>query len=187
MRALKFATSFAVAVACLLVAGCETMPSATYSNLGDNTYALRKFEGAKVRVATINDQSSFDSSCRLMGPIKTSGNRSLADFIRDSFNDELKFAGIFSDDQASVQLVATLHRASFSSTTGLTGGRWDFSLQVANPSNGRSVITSLQYDFDSGFIGDNACRNVANAITPSVQRLINRTISDPGFAALIGK
>jgi len=186
MRALKFAKSFAVAVACLLVAGCETMPSATYSNLGDNTYALRKFEGAKVRVATISDQSSFDSSCRLMGPIKTSGNRSLADFIRDSFNDELKFAGIYADDQV-VQLVAMLQRASFSSTTGLTGGRWDFSLQVANPSNGRSVTTSMQYHFDSGFIGDNACRNVANAITPSVQRLINRTISDPGFAALIGR
>ena len=71
--------------------------------------------------------------------------------------------------------------------TGLTGGSWSFSLQVANPANGRSVTGISQYTFDSGFSAGVACMNVANALTPAVQRLIQKTVSDQSFASMIGK
>jgi hypothetical protein len=177
----------ALIAASVLLSGCETMQPASYANYGDNTFTLRKFNGAKLRVSSINDQSHFDSSCRLVGPIKTAGNRPIAEFIKDSFNDELKFAGTFSDDQSTTELTATLQSASFSSMSGFTGGHWDFSLQLTNPASGRTVTGNAQYEFDSGFDAATACRNVSNALTPAVQRLINKTMSDPSFASLIGK
>jgi len=176
----------ALAVASLL-AGCETMAPASYSNYGDNTYTLKKFDGAKVRVSSMNDLSHFDSGCRMVGPVKTAGNRPIAEFIKDSINDELKFSGIYSDDQSSVQLAATLNAASFSSMTSLTRGYWTFSLQLSNPANGRSVTADTKYDFDSAFDAATACLNTANALTPAVQRLINKAVSDPGFGPMIGR
>lgn len=173
--------------AALGVAGCETMQPASYANYGDNTFALKKLAGAKVRVGTINDVSNFDSGCRLVGPIKTAGNRPLAEFIRDSLNDELKFAGLYSDDLGTVRLDATLQQASFSSMTGLIRGHWTFSLQLSNPQNGRSLTANTNYDFDSGFDAPTACMNTSNALTPAVQRLINKIVTDPAFPALIGR
>ena len=169
------------------MAGCETLSPATYSNYGDNTFSLRKLDGAKVRLATIADQSNFDSGCRLVGPIKTAGDRPVAEFIRDSFNDELKFAGLYSDAQDTTVLNATLRSANFSSLAGLTQGHWTFSLQLANAENGRILVANSNYDFDSGFVADVACRNVSNALTPAVQRLINKAVSDPEFGTLVKK
>lgn len=171
----------------MALSGCETMQPASYANYGDNTFALRKLDGAKVRVSSMNDQSKFDSGCRMVGPIKTAGNRPLADFIKDSLNDELKFAGLYSDDMSSVQLDATLNAASFSSMTSFTRGYWSFSLQLSNRANGRSLTADSKYDFDSGFDAATACLNTSNALTPAVQRLIYKAVSDPAFASLLGR
>jgi hypothetical protein len=176
----------AVLAAALLLTGCETMQPASYANYGDNTYELRKLTGAKVRVSDIMLVGKFDNGCRMVGPIKTAGNRPIADFIRDSFNDEFKFAGVYSEDAGVSELKATLNSAEFSSMTGLTRGYWSFSLQLANPANGKSLTTTSRYDFDSGFDAPTACMNTSNALTPAVQRLIHGAIIDPGFHALIG-
>ncbi|HVP84551.1 MAG TPA: hypothetical protein VMS78_07520 [Rhizomicrobium sp.] len=183
----KFVAIFAAGLLALGLSACETMQPATYSNYGDNTFELRKIEGVKVRIGSITDQSKFDSNCRLVGPIKTSGNRPIAEFVKDSFNDELKFAGLYSDDPSTVNLAATLQSASFSSMEALTQGHWDFSLQLANPANGKTIVANSSYSFDSGFVADIACANVSNALTPAVQRLIHTAISNTEFRALIGK
>jgi hypothetical protein len=69
----------------------------------------------------MTNQSAFDLGCLLVGPIEVSGNRPMFQFIQDSFNDEFKFAGVYSDDPDAVQLAATLTEARFSSMTGLIG------------------------------------------------------------------
>lgn len=171
----------------LTLAACETMPPSTYSNYGDNTFMLRKYTGAKVRLGSMNDLSKYDSGCRLVGPIKTAGNRPMAQFVQDSFNDELKFSGLYSDDPDTVSLTGTLQTADFTSMTGMTSGHWTFSLQLANSANGRTLGANYTYEFDSGFVAETACRNVSNALTPAVQRLINKAVSDPSFGALIAK
>jgi hypothetical protein len=177
----------AVAALGLLMAGCSTIQPASYANYGDNTFALRKVSGAKVRVVSMNDLSKFDSGCRMAGTMKTAGNRPMAEFIKDSLNDELKFAGLYSDDPGTSELSATLNSAEFSSMTNLTRGFWSFSLQVSNRANGRSLVENSRYDFDSGFDAMTACMNSANAITPAVQRLIYKVVSDPSFPGLVGR
>jgi hypothetical protein len=183
---IQFRAATSVAALAIALAACQTMPSATYSNFGDNTYALHKLEGAKVRLGVMTDNSGFDSGCRLVGPIKTAGNRPIAEFIRDAFNDEFKFAGVYSDEAAAANLTGTLRSAEFTSMTGMTQGHWSFSVQLSNPANGKSLTASTEYDFDSGFIAEDACRNVSNALTPAVQRLINKAVADPSFPELIG-
>jgi hypothetical protein len=181
----QFRVTFVVTLLALGLAACETMQPATYSNYGDNTFELHKFGGSEVRIGSVTDQSNFDSNCRLVGPIKTSGDRPIAEFIKDSFNDELKFAGLYSNDPGTANLTMTLKTASFSSMQTLTQGHWDFSLQLTNPANGKTVVANSSYSFDSGFNGANACANVSNALTPAIQRLIHAAISDSQFEALI--
>ena len=173
-------------MAVLALAACESMQPATYANLADNSYALRNLSGAKVSVSKLDDKSDFDPGCRLVGPIKTSGARTIARFIQDSLNDELKFAGAYSIEPNSAALTATLQSAAFSSSSGLTEGWWTFSLELANPKNGRTLVANSRYDFHSGFTATVACANASQDLTPAVQMLINKVVTDPGFPALIG-
>jgi hypothetical protein len=183
---MKYLVAAAFLAVGTLLAGCQTMQPASYSNYGDNTFTLRKLAGAKVRVASINDLSKFDSGCRMVGPIKTAGNRPLAEFVRDSLNDEFKFAGIYSDNPGTTELSATLNSGEFSSMSALTQGYWSFSLQLANQATGKSLTAASRYNFDSGFDAATACMNTSNALTPAVQRLIYKAVSDSEFGALLG-
>ena len=182
---MKFCAAAMMVAVGLLLAGCTTTQPASYSNYADNTYALKKLPGAKARVSSMTDLSKFDSGCRMMGPIKTAGSRPIAEFIRDSLNDELKFAGVYSDEAGSAELAATLNSGEFSSMTGLTRGYWNFSLQLSNPANGKSLTANSRYDFDSAFDAQNACANTSNALTPAVQRLLYKVVSDPEFHSLV--
>ena len=66
------------------------------------------YPNAKLAVASMEDVSRFDSGCRLVGPITASGNRTVPQFVYDSFNEELKFANLYSTDQGASQLKLTL-------------------------------------------------------------------------------
>jgi hypothetical protein len=182
MRSIK---AIALALVGVTVSACETMSPATYSNFGDNSLQLRMYSSAKLVVAGLEDESKFNSGCRLVGPITASGNRTIPQFVQDSFNEELKFAGIYSNDQGSAKLKLTLVSASFSSTSNLTSGWWDFTVKLDNAANNRSLTASSKYEFQSGFNATVACQNTSQALTPAVQRLINSVVSNPGFRPLI--
>ena len=182
---MRYIPSIAATLMALALSACETMSPATYANFADNSLTLRMFSTSKVVIASMNDQSNFNSGCRLVGPITASGNRTIPKFVEDSFNEELKFAGIYSTDADAAKLNLTLTAASFSSTSNLTSGWWDFGLRLDNPANNRSVTATSKYEFQSGFNATVACQNTSQALTPAVQRLINSAVSNPDFRALI--
>lgn len=173
----------AVLVVGTLLAGCSTMTPTSYAPYADNNVALRKFDGTTVHIASFTDASNFDPACRLMGPIQASGNRSVAQFVSDSFNDEFKFAGIHGSGTA---LQGRLDKAVFSSMDGLTNGSWELTATLTNPANGKSLTASARYQFPSGFDAMTACTQTAQALTPAVQRLVNAAVSDSKFAELLG-
>lgn len=181
---MKYAPRIAVALLAISLAACETMTPATYANYADNSVALRMYPNAKVIVESVDDQSRFDPGCRLVGPIEASGNRTVPQFVLDSFNEELKFANMYS---AAAKLKLTLESASFSSLSGLTNGWWDFTVKLDNPANSRSLSANSRYEFQSGFNAAVACQNTAQALTPAVQRLINKAVADPQFRGLIAR
>lgn len=134
-----------------------------------------------MRIASMGAPSSYDSSCRLMGPIQASDGMSIPQFVEKAFNDEFKFASVYSD--AGTALTGTLTKIEFSSTSGLTNGWWDLGLTLTS-SNGKTMSAENRYEFKSGFDAITACNQTAQALGPAVQDLIKKVVSDPSFSSL---
>ena len=118
----------------------------------------------------------------MMGPIQASDGMSIPQFVEKAFNDELKFANIYSD--SGISLAGTLNKIQFSSTSGLTNGWWDIGLTLTS-SNGKAISVENRYEFKSGFDAITACNQTAQALGPAVQDLIKRTVTDPAFGQLL--
>ncbi|HET7730168.1 MAG TPA: hypothetical protein VFK48_09060 [Usitatibacter sp.] len=170
-----------VALAALLPA-CMSMTPAQYMVSAESREVLRKYEGAKVRVARLAGPADFDAMCRGAGDVKAADGLSIPQFIEKSFNDEFRFAGIHSND--GVELAGTVTRLAFSSTAGLVNGWWEIGVALRSGS-GASVSVEVRHDFHSGFDGVTACNNTSQALGTAVQALVRKTISDPAFAALV--
>jgi hypothetical protein len=179
---LPMRTVMALCGVALLSAACSTMTPARYSLSIDNNQALKQFAGSKARVASISSAADYDANCRLMGPIQASDGMTIPQFIEKAFNDELKFANIYSDQ--GMALTGRLIRIAFSSTSGLTSGWWDLALTLAS-SNGKSMIAAIRHEFKSGFDAITACNQTAQALGSAVQDLIKKTVTDPEFGALL--
>jgi len=172
----------AVCVVVLMSAACSTMTPARYSVSIDNNQALKQFAGSKVRIASITPVTDYNATCRLMGPIQASDGMTIPQFIEKAFNDELKFANLYSGQ--GIALTGRLMRVSFSSTSGLTNGWWDLALTLTS-SNGKSMSAENRYEFKSGFDAITACNQTAQALGPAVQDLIKKTVTDAHFADLL--
>lgn len=171
-----------VVVVLALSSGCSTMTPARYAVSVDNNQALKSYSGAAIKVASVTAAGSYNANCRLMGPIQASDGMTIPQFVEKAFNDELKFANIYSD--GGVSLVGTLTKIEFSSTTGLTNGSWDLAMTLKS-SNGKSMDSAVNYGFKSGFDAITACNQTAQALGPAVQDLIKKVVTDPQFASLV--
>lgn len=180
----KLLSVVSIVATCFVLAGCSTMTPSTYAVNADNNVALRKLAGARVNVSNMVDASNFSANCRLMGPIEASNKRSIAQFVQDLFNDELKFADVYG---TNVALDARLDHAEFSSTSGLTNGWWDLAATLKNPKTGASLSAQSRYEFPSGFDAATACTQTAQALTPAVQGLIKNAVTNPEFSNLVSK
>ena len=169
-------------IAVFTLAGCSTMTPARYSPSADANLALDRYVGARARVASLSMPDDADVNCRLMGPIKAADGMSIAEFIAEAFNTEFKFADIFAED--GVVLSGSVDRVEFSSIVGLTNGRWDLALTLRS-SNGATLSVQNLYEFKSGFDAITACNQTAQALGSAVQELVELTVSDPGFEALL--
>lgn len=167
---------------CAAMAGCSTMTPARYSVSVDNNQLLKQYAGKNLELASLGAPASYDSNCRLMGPIHAGDNMTIPQFVQKAFNDELKFAGLYSEN--ATKLDGMLDKIQFSSTSGLTSGWWDLALTLKS-SNGKSLSTQNKYEFKSGFDAITACNQTAQALGPAVQDLIKKAISDPAFQTLL--
>jgi hypothetical protein len=165
-----------------VTAGCSTMTPARYAVSVDNNQALKQYAGSAVKMGSVSAAAAYDANCRLMGPIKASDDMTIPQFIDKAFNDELKFANIYSD--TGTTLNGSLTKIAFSSINGWTNGVWDLALDLKS-SNGKSMSVVSSYGFKSGFDAITACNQTAQALGPAVQDLIKKTVTDPQFAALL--
>ncbi len=164
------------------VVGCSTMTPARYAVSVDNNQVLKQYSGKTLNLASMGAPADYDSACRLMGPIKASDNMTIPQFVAKAFNDEFKFAGLYSENGTKID--GALTKIKFSSTSGLTSGWWDLGLTLTS-GNGKSLSTENRYEFKSGFDAITACNQTAQALGPAVQDLIKKTVSDPAFPTLL--
>lgn len=166
----------------LILSACSTMQPPRYSVSVDNIQALKKYEGAEVYVSSLSRSATFDSNCRLMGPIEPADGLSITEFISKAFNDEFRMAEIYST--SGTKITGDIAKIQFSSITGVTNGYWDIKLNLSS-SNGQTLTISKKYEFKSGFDAITACNATADALSPAVQDLIRATINHPDFGKLI--
>ncbi len=180
---MKRLMSFVPILLAMLTASCSTMTPARYSVSIDNNQVLKQFAGAKVLLANLEPPPAFEANCRLVGPIEAKDGLTIPQFIQKAFNDEFKFANIF-DEQQGVKLTGKVDKIEFSSASGLTNGWWDLAITLQS-ANGASMSTANRYNFKSGFDAITACNQTAQALTPAVQDLIYKTITDSRFGTLM--
>jgi len=164
------------------LSACSTMQPPRYAVSVDNIQELKNYDGSKVQVASLTQSGKFAANCRLMGPIEPADGLTVPDFISKAINDEFKMAGIHSEDGASI--TGDVTKIDFSSSAGLTNGFWDIAVDLQS-SNGNTLSASNKYDFKSGFDAVTACNASADALTPAVQDLINKIVTDPQFSSLL--
>lgn len=171
-----------LAVIVVTLAACSTMTPARYSPSADNQVALRAMTGAATHVVQIQASANYSANCRMAGPIQASDGMTIPQFVQKALNDELKMAGLYSEQENPIS--GELTKIEFSSTAGLTNGWWNLALTLKN-STGKSVSAEVTYKFKSGFDALTACNQTAQALGPAVQDLIKQLVADPEFNNIV--
>lgn len=177
----KLLSTAIVLIIALTLVGCAT--TQRYAVSIDNTQKLKEFGGAKVRVVSLTQSATYNSLCRLSGPIRLPDDLTVSQYIAKAINDEFKAADIYAENE-SVSLSGDVTQVSFSSIVGLIQGEWNIDLMLKS-SNGKRIWVSNTYSFKSGFDALSACNATASAFGNAVQDLVSVLINHPKFGDLI--
>jgi hypothetical protein len=174
-----------IAIIVGVLSGCETTNSIPYKASTNNIVAIQqtvKPSGGKVNVGGIEMASGAEESltCRLMGPIKVAPGKTLPEYIKDAFVEEL-FAAQAYDPKASTVISGTITHMSFKS---VAPASWKIDMAVKSTVSAGYTV-AIEYSFNTSFSAYSACKNVADAFGPAVQELLRLVVTDPGFAALV--
>lgn len=168
-------------VIALLVSGCSTYATSRYSPSTDNIMALKKMRPATVNVGkfTASEPDKSSTHCRLVGPIATPDDEPFSEYIKKAFTDELKLAELYSPE-SSILITGNLDEVDSSSQLGM----WNLKLTLISSTGARST-THDQFSFSTGYFGEAACNQTAQAFVPAVQDLLKKAIASPDFQRLI--
>ena len=173
------------ALAITVLSGCA-MKAQPYQIRFENQQSLAELgiEKFSVGVDGFEQPESFDSMCRLMGPIAAPEGETFGGYIRAAFLKELEAAKLHAQSNPKVTVKGEILKMSFGSAEGITNGLWTFEVLYTS-SNGQSYRVSDSYKFSSGFDAISACNNTANAFGPAVGQMLNKTFSSLEFARLL--
>jgi len=167
------------AVAVLVLSACSYIPPSQYFTTSEVGDALRRLPPVKLEVASVQSSVNISMACRGMVPIPIAGNLTLPDFIKGAFNQEFMAADFDSFAQSD--------GADDGVKLRVTNGWWAFLITVRNPATGYEYDVAARYDFATAYDGVVACTNTGLALTPSVQKLVQTTVSNEKFFDLISQ
>lgn len=168
-----------------VLSGCQSFNAPMYGVSTDTNYAIKSLKvNESISVGDFSLSKPSDMTCRAVGPISLPNNLSFQAYLKKAFEDELKVGGAYAYQSPKIVLSGRINKLDMSSSKGITRGYWDIEITVES-SNGQSIIASEYYEFDSGFEGNAACMNTANALMPAVQNLVGKVIKSPKFKDLI--
>lgn len=182
---MKSINTIIISAIAFLITGCETTNSIPYKASTSNVISIQQklqASGKKLSVGNVSSAAGVDSNpmCRLMGPIKVSPGKTLPQYIKEAFQEELFMAQVYQADSNNI-IEGKVEALSFSS---VSPASWNITMSVkSNTSNGYSV--SIKYPFDTSFSAYSACKNVADAFAPAVQELLKQVVNDPQFISLV--
>ena len=168
----------------LVLSGCETTNSIPYKASTANVISIQQklqTQGKKVNIGLFTLAPGVEENllCRLNGPVKVVPGKSLSQYIRDAFQEELFIAQVYQAN-APTTISGQLEVLNFSS---IAPASWNIIMTVkSNTSPGYAV--SIKYPFETSWTAYSACKNVANAFGPAVQELLKQVVNHPHFSSL---
>lgn len=181
---LMFRNLLVILSATVLLAACETPTTGRYAISAENNMAIKAVGATGIGISTFAPPAKFEETCRALGPLKVSDNLTHTQYIQKAFEDELKVASAYAQAPARVTLSGKVNRLEFSSARAMTGGSWNIDL-VLTSSNSKTLTVREYYEFNSGFVATEACRQTADAFARAVQDLVSKAVKDPAFPALV--
>ncbi|MCL1078495.1 hypothetical protein D5R81_10920 [Parashewanella spongiae] len=171
-------------VSIMFVSGCSTTNSIPYKASTANVITIQQAiadSGEKITLGDIKPAAGVDESpmCRLMGPVKVAPGKTLSQYIKDAFQEELFLAQVYDVNSKNV-ISAEVTEIKFSS---ISPASWKIGMRVSS-NNSNSYEVSTDYRFDTSWDAYSACQNVADAFGPAVQNLLKQVVSDPKFKTL---
>lgn len=167
------------------LAGCETPTSQRYSISVENNMAIQRLGATGVTIGTFSEPVTFEAMCRLVGPLRAPDGMTHTQYIQRAFDSEFKLASRGGTGAAPrVVLSGGVTRLAFATFSPGARDYWAIDLTLRS-SNGKSLDTQVRYPFDSGYLGQEACRQAAEAFPRAVQDLIANTLQHSQFANLL--
>ena len=172
------------ALVIFVLSGCSTTNSIPYKASTENLIAIQQTlqaQGKKVRIGKIEPANGVEEHlmCRLVGEVKVAPGKTLSEYIKDAFEEELFKAQVY-DPKASTIINGKITAISFSS---VSPANWIIEMEVSsNYSPGYTV--SVKYIYNTSWLAPNACQNVADSFGPAVQELLKKVVNHPQFASL---
>lgn len=167
-----------------LLSGCETpILAPPYPQSTVTTGHLRAARPVKIGLSTFEGPARLDN-CRGLKPLKLPAEVSPALYIQKAFEAEFRAAEILATSGGDITLSGRIDTVDFSSTRLITMGQWTIGLSLRS-SNGKTLRVLENHEFDSAFEARESCRYTADAFAQAVQKLVAKTISDPGFPSLL--
>lgn len=182
---MKRTTSTLIALlGALALTGCETTNSIPYKASTANVISIQQTlqaDGKKVALGNILMAPGVEESplCRLMGPVKVAPGKSLPQYIREAFQEELFMAQVYQPNSPTV-ISGRLEALSFSS---VSPASWTITMSVSSNSSPGYTVTT-KYAFDTSWSARSACKNAADAFGPAVQELLKQVVTNPKFGSL---
>lgn len=172
----------------LALSGCSTYRPPAYSASAENVLAIKAADPANIEVsvpavtgpATLKSGKGDESiMCRGAGPVAPPEGQTFESYIHDSMVSELKLAGVYSE---AAQKAIKLNITAMDFSSALSGGEWDFTVDITIGSQAPYTVRE-GYKFDSSWVADKACQQVAQSLTPAVQELLKKVVTDDKFKA----
>ena len=172
--------------AAVFLFGCETTSSRPYTSSTNNVIKFQQViadSNTKIQLGNFTEGGGIGKlTCRLNGPVDVSPGKTTAEYIREAMQSELFLAQAYAVD-GDVVIKGQLESMKFSS---ISPASWDLEFKISsNKSEGYKVITN--YPFKTSYSAYSACKNVADAFGPAVQKLISNVIDHRGFKSLVGQ
>ena len=168
-----------------LLSGCETTNSIPYKASAANVISIQQnLQPNKVSVSSIGLAPGVDESplCRLNGPIKVAPGRTIPQYIKDAFQEELLMAQAY--DVKAVPIEGRIDELAFSS---VAPAYWKIKMTVKSPADPAGYTVNVQFPFDTSWTARGACHNVADAFGPAVQELLKQVVTNPQFSHLAAR
>lgn len=167
----------------LILTACDTTSSIPYKASMQNVISIQQVidEDNKLSIGSVDYASGYEPNllCRLLGELDVGNGKSVPQYIKAAFEEELFLAGRLAKNNED-EVNITITRLEFST---VTPAFWRIDLKVSSSSSDWFAITSRN-EFKTSFNAYSACRNATAAFGYAVQSALQRVVNHSKFGKL---